>query len=139
MTAKQTPATSWCSCRSSKGTLRRTRTSPRIATTTNPTAKRISTPTGAPGLFATARLADRVRGGPAAHLQRDQPSDEDREVELAEDPLRDGRIAGLQCQRDDVAEADGRQRGQAEIDEDREEVLLILQQRRVRGRRRAQT
>src|SRR5208282_6422436 len=61
----------------------------------------------------------------SAHLQSHQSSDQDRHVKLSGDTFGDRRVAGLQGQRSDVAKADGGQRCQAEVAENRKKVLKL--------------
>ncbi len=59
-----------------------------------------------------------------AHLHSHQPRDQDRQVELAGDTFSDRRVAGLQSDGCDVAKPDGRECSEAEIDENRDSLLL---------------
>src|SRR5208282_998327 len=69
----------------------------------------------------------------STHLHSHQSSDQDGPIKLASDSFGDRRIAGLQGQRSDVAEADGGQRRQAEVAENREKVLILGRLARARG------
>ena len=60
-----------------------------------------------------------------AHLHPHQPRDQDRQVKLAGDTFGDRRVAGLESQGSDVAKSDSRQRCQAEVAENRENVLKV--------------
>ena len=67
--------------------------------------------------------------GSLAHLHSHQPRDQDRQVKLAGDTFGHRRVTGLQGYRSDVAETDGRQRSQAEVDENRKGLLFIRNRR----------
>src|SRR5208283_2700893 len=58
------------------------------------------------------------------HLHSHQPRDQDRQVELSGDTFSDRRVAGLQSYGCDVAKSDGGERSEAEIDENRDSLLL---------------
>src|SRR5208283_5885385 len=59
-----------------------------------------------------------------AHLHSHQPRDQDRQVELSGDTFCDRRVAGLQSYGCDVAKSDGGECSEAEIDENRDSLLL---------------
>ena len=75
----------------------------------------------------------------SSHLHSHQSSDQDRQIKLAGDTFGDRRVAGLQSQWSDVAKSDGGQRRQAEVAENRKNVLNIgrvAEVLRPRGRQR---
>ena len=59
-----------------------------------------------------------------AHLHSHQSRDQDRQVELSGDTFSDRRVARLQSYGCDVAKSNGRECRQAEVDENRDRLLL---------------
>ena len=61
--------------------------------------------------------------GGLTHLHSDKSCDQDRHIKLTGDTFGDRRVAGLERQWSDVPKADGGQRRQAEIPENRKNGL----------------